>query len=114
MKQNKKTLLKVKASSLVETLIATVIIMVVFGIAMASISSILKNTVNSSTNKIDSQLNKFVYQYEHGLIIVPDIIEVDRWNVEVKKQKEGVSSFIVFKAVNRDSKKVRTKKVIEN
>ncbi len=111
--RHKNLLLKLKASSLVETLIATIIIMIVFGIAMASITNILERTVKNSTTKIDSRLNKLVYQYEYGLIKVPNIIEADKWTIETKKMNEGDLNFIVFKAVNKESQKVRLKKLLE-
>lgn len=109
----KNLLVKLKASSLIETIVATILIMIVFGIAMASITNILENTVKNSTSEIDSKLNKLVYQYEYGLVKVPDIIEAGSWNIETKKVSEGELNFIVFKAVNNQNQKVRLKKVLE-
>ena len=55
------TNIKVQSSSLIETLLATVIIMVVFGIAMVTIGNMLENTTKYSTSEIDVQLNKLTY-----------------------------------------------------
>lgn len=111
--RHKNLLVKLKASSLIETIVATILIMIVFGIALTSITNILENTVKNSTNEIDSKLNKLVYQYEYGLVKVPDMIEAESWNIETKKVSEGELKFIVFKAVNNQSQKVRMKKLLE-
>ena len=105
---------KVKGSSLVETLIATVVIMIVFGIAMVTISNVLENTVKSSTSKIDSELNKLVYLYEHNELTVPDVKEFNQWNIRIKKEKEGTLRYVVFRAEDQKSKKIRTKRILEN
>ena len=105
---------KVKGSSLVETLIATVVIMIVFGIAMLTTSNVLENTVKSSTNEIDSELNKLVYLYQHNKLIIPDAKDFNQWNIRMKKEKEGTLSYIVFRAENQQNKKIRTKRILEN
>ncbi|MBL4604157.1 MAG: hypothetical protein JKY02_00380 [Flavobacteriaceae bacterium] len=104
--------IQVKGSSLIETLIATIIIMIVFGIAMMSITNILENTVKNSTSVIDTELNKLSYQYRHNLIKVPDVMELGLWKIEVKKAKEGELDYVVFEATHRASRKVRSKKLV--
>ena len=49
---------KVSASSLVETIVATVIIMIVFGIAMSSMLGVVKQTTENQYKK-----NTFVYDF---------------------------------------------------
>lgn len=104
---------KLKASSLVETLIATVVIMVVFGIAIATISNVLERTVKSSTSAIDSELNKLVYLYEHDQIQVPDVRELKEWRIELKKVKGEEVNYIVFVAKHVKNQKVRERKIVE-
>ncbi len=111
---NKIRLLKVRAASLVETLIATVVIMIVFGIAMATVGNILERTVKSSTGVIDAELNRLEYLYQHEKIIVPDIRELGDWKIRVKKTKEGELNYIVFRAKNQKSQKERIKKILEH
>lgn len=103
---------KVKGSSLIETLIATIIIMIVFGIAMMSVTNILENTVKNSASKIDTELNKLTYRYHHGLIKVPDVIQSGQWSVELKKVKEGALDYVLFQATHKTNKKVRSKKIL--
>ena len=105
--------LKVRGSSLVETLVATVIIMLVFGIAMFSITNILERTVKHSTSYIDSQLQKLIYQFHNDLLQVPDVIEQGDWEIEVKRVEEGEIRTISLKAIHKKTKKVREKKIVE-
>ena len=104
--------IRVKGSSLIETLVATIIIMIVFGIAMVSVTNILESTVKNSTSEIDAELNKLTYQYHHDLIKVPDVIESGLWNIELKKTKEGELNYVELTAIHKTNNKVRSKKIL--
>jgi|TARA_B110000908_G_scaffold1815_1_gene2348 Na+-translocating ferredoxin:NAD+ oxidoreductase RnfG subunit len=103
---------KVSASSLVETIVATVIIMIVFGIAMSSMLGVVKQTTENSTHKIDSKLQKLSYEYQNNVLKVPNTIEIPQWSIVIKEQQEGKLTFVVFRATHKKNKKTRTKKVI--
>ena len=49
---------KLKASSLTEVLVATVIILLIFSIAMLTIDNLLFNTVKNSSHTIDNELSE--------------------------------------------------------
>lgn len=104
---------KIKASSLVETIVATIIITIVFTIATVSVTRILKQSVDSSTHRIDTELQKLIYLQMHGQLKVPDIFEKGLWNIETKRVIEKDVSFIVFTAKNKESNKTRVKKIVE-
>jgi uncharacterized membrane protein len=103
---------KVSASSLVETIVATVIIMIVFGIAISSILGVVKRTTENSTYIIDSKLQKLSYLYQNNELKVPNTIEIPQWSIVIKKQQEGKLTFVIFRATHKKNKKIRTKKVI--
>ena len=103
---------KVSASSLVETIVATVIIMIVFGIAMSSMLGVVKRTTENSTYIIDSKLQKLSYLYQNNELKVPNTIEIPQWTIVIKKQQEGKLTFVVFRATHKKNKKTRTKKAI--
>ena len=104
---------KIKASSLVETLVASVIIMIVFGIAMATISNILERSVKSSTSLIDKELNKLVYLYQNEKIQAPDLIDFDTWSIDLKKESEDGLNYVVFQANYKNNSKQRTRRILE-
>lgn len=99
---------KVKASSLTEVLVATVIILLVFGIAIATLNNVLQSSVNKNTHSIKTMLTKLEYQYKNNRIKLPFYEEVDNWKIEIQKDKDA----IIFEAENTNSKKKITKKLI--
>ncbi len=105
--------LKLKGSSLVETLLATVIILIVFGIAMTTVMNVLERTIKTDTSKIDSELNKMTYQYHHGFIKVPSEEKIGLWNVEISRELKANVAYVIFKASHAKSKDVRMKKELE-
>lgn len=105
--------LKVKASSLVETIVATIIITIVFAIATISVTRVLKQSVDSSTHFIDTELQKLTYLQMHGQLKVPDIFEKGAWDITSKRVTENEVSYIVFTAKNKETNKTRVKKVVE-
>jgi len=105
--------IRLKGSSLVETLMATIIIMIVFAIAMLSIGNVLENSVKNSTSDIDTELNKLTYLYENGLIKVPDAQDYKAWKIEIQKVKEGEINYVVFKGTHKQNNKERIKKLFE-
>ena len=104
---------KVRASSLVETLIATVVIMIVFGIAMATVSNLLERTVRSNTRLIENELTKLEYLYRNGKVKVADQVEFQNWIVEVTQEKEGKLNFVVFKAKHKINSKEKRRRIVE-
>ena len=52
---------RVKASSLTEVLVASVLILVVFGIAVVTFDSTLQSTININTQPVETELNELQY-----------------------------------------------------
>lgn len=109
-----KTPYKVKGSSLVETITATVIIMIVFVIAIGAISNVLKRTANSNTQLINQELNKLEYLHRHNKIEVPDVITLKSWIINIDREQEGDVSYVVFRARNKENRKQKVKRIFEN
>lgn len=104
---------KLKGSSLVETIVATIIITIVFAIATISVTRILKQSIDSSTHEIDTQLQKLTYLNAHGKLKFPDSYTFRKWNIEAKRTKEQEVSIVVFTATHSETKKVQIKKSVE-
>ena len=104
---------KVSASSLVETLIATVVIMIVFGIAMATVSNILERTVRSNSRFIENELTRLEYFYQNGQVKVPSQMEIQNWTVDIDLEKEGNIDFVVFTAKHKINSKQKSRKVVK-
>lgn len=105
--------IKVKGASLVETLIASILIMIIFGISITTITNVLERTVKNNTRVIDNELNRLEYLYQNGKLDIPDTQEISGWQIEIGREKEGDLSFVVFSAKNKESQKEKKRKVLE-
>lgn len=79
---------KIKASSLMETLVATVLIIVVFMIVSLTINNILSSSIRKETSKINTHLNELHYSYLHHQIEIPYYDSFEEWKVSIEKSKD--------------------------
>ncbi len=103
---------KLVASSLTEVLVATTLILLVFGVATATINNILNSITKTNVQAIETELNELQYLYLNNKIQVPYYTENDEWKIEILKDSENTSNFIIFEATHIKSKKKRSKKLI--
>ena len=104
---------KIKASSLVEAITSTVLLMIVFTLAIMSISNVLERTVKNNTSDIDKELLRLEYLYRNGKVQVPDTYGFKSWNIDLSKEKENELSFVVLKAISKNSSKKKTRRILE-
>ena len=105
---------KLKASSLTEVLVATVIILLIFAIAMATIDNVLFNSVKNKTHFIETELNQLVYEYKNGKIKLPYSSEEKNWFINSIITTENNTSIIIFEATHSITKQKITKKTTTN
>jgi hypothetical protein len=96
---------KIKASTLMETLVATVLIIVVFMIASMILNNLFFNTIKNNTTQIDAHLNELQYLYINEKLIVPHQEEFKDWEINISSYKENNKDFILFEAINRETYK---------
>lgn len=86
---------KVKGETLIETLVATIILLVVFGFSMALLLSVVKNTLTDSSGELRFYLYKKCYLYRHEKIEIPYSETFEKFTIE------GFSSGnqVIFQAV---------------
>lgn len=103
---------KIKASTLVETITASVIIIIVFSIASLTLSNVFVATINNDTNQLENHLYKLEYQYINNKLSVPYNETYENWELSVFKVEENNYNWILFKAENRTTKKKVLRKKI--
>lgn len=101
---------RVKASSLTEVLVASVLILVVFGIAVVTFDSTLQSTININTQPVETELNELQYLYKHGKIKLPFKDAVGNWEINVEKKVIQNETIVFFDAIHKSTKKRITKK----
>lgn len=88
-----------------ETLVATVLIVIIFMITSMLLNSIFVNSTKRSNNDIGTRIKQLQYQFSNGKISVPYNEEVGEWEIAVFREKEQGLEHIVFKATNITSQK---------
>jgi hypothetical protein len=79
---------KIKAASLVETLIASVIIVVIFLIASLSINNVFKNIIENDDSQLNNRVRELTYLVKHQKIKLPYYEENSQLEISIEK-KEG-------------------------
>ncbi len=100
---------KLKASTLVEVLVASVLILIVFAIASMSLSNIFKSTLKSNTHTIDTHLNKLQYQYQYGKIVAKYQEEFQDWNITITQQTINTINYSIIEAIQKNPTTNKTK-----
>ena len=104
---------KLEGGSIVETLVASILIMIVFGISLVTVGNVLERTVKSNTRFVDNELYRLEYLYKNGKIQAPDVIQTKDWRIEIDIEKDRDVEYIVFKATNKDQSKQIERKIVD-
>lgn len=100
---------KLKSATLIETLIATVLIVVVFLAASMIINTIFFNTFHQKKELANTRLDELEYQYIHKAVVLPYKEELENWNIEITDIK--TNNLIEFKAQSKITKKEIIRKI---
>lgn len=87
-----------------ETLVATVIIVLIFMISSFLLNSLFNNTVKHDTNAIQAHLSELMYLSEHNQIKIPYDDEFNDWVISVEKEAKK----LVFEASHKNNKRTIT------
>lgn len=96
---------KIKASSLMETLVATVLIVITFMIASMVLNNVFVASISGNDQSIRQELYTLQYQYQHGKLDVPHYQELGDWQVEVNALEEKGIHQVIFTARHEHTKK---------
>ena len=74
---------KIKGSTLMETLVATVLIVIVFMVSSMILNNVFSNSVNSDKRAIDTRLNELMYLTSHHRLQVPYREDLKPWSIDI-------------------------------
>ena len=83
-----------------ETLVATVLIVVVFMMASMTLNALFATTVKNNDEGVRQELFFLQYQYGHGKLSVPYYDEWDEWDIKVEERVWQGTDQVIFSAVN--------------
>ena len=109
----KKTLKrKLNASSITEVIVATTILLVVFAIALVTLSTIMMSSVQKDTQALDTRIEKLIYKYKNKQIKVPVSYAEDEFLIDINKITQNEIECIDFSITHTVSKKKSIKRII--
>jgi len=88
-----------------ETLVATVLIVIVFMLASMIMNNLFSNSINNNTQAIENHLNELQYLQEHKKLELPYADTFQNWNVSITTYKKNSQSYVEFEAVNLKTNK---------
>ncbi|MFL1013661.1 hypothetical protein [Flavisericum labens] len=105
---------KIKASTLMETLVATVLVVVIFMISSVVLNNLFSSNIRNNTRALDAYLNEIHYLYRNEKLTIPFYDDLDDWEISVEYKESTVSNQISFESINRKTDKQITKTTHEN
>ncbi|MBC9794701.1 hypothetical protein [Sinomicrobium weinanense] len=80
---------RVKASTLMETLVATVLIVVIFMVTSLILNNLFAGTVKGNTREIETRLDELEYRVKNNLLKLPHSETFGTWNISVAAEGQG-------------------------
>lgn len=103
---------KIKSATLIEAVVATVLIVIIFIIASLILNNLVLNTFSKNTHPIENRINELEYQIQNNNIKLPYQERYKNWGITIVQEKIGSQLVINIEAQNSDNKKEITKKSI--
>ncbi len=103
---------KIRASTLMETMVATVLIIIVFMLASTIMNNIFRATVQHSPQMVLERTQQLEYQLARGSIQLPYFEAWETWEIEISNQKNGTANEVILKVSEIDSGKQITSRIL--
>ncbi|WP_298140153.1 hypothetical protein [Flavobacterium sp.] len=94
---------KIKSATLVESLVATVLIVIIFVVSSLIINNLLINGFNNNTTEIENRLYELEYDYQNKNLTLPYQERFQNWNIVIEK---NTNNSIEYKAQKEQSSRV--------
>ncbi|UGU18167.1 hypothetical protein LS482_09835 [Sinomicrobium kalidii] len=80
---------RVRAATLMETLVATVLIVVIFMVTSLILNNLFAGTVKGNTRKIETRFNELEYGLKNNTLKLPYSETFGKWNISVVMEGQG-------------------------
>jgi hypothetical protein len=97
-----------------ETLVATVLLVVIFMMASMILNNLFSNTVKTNTREIHAHLLELEYLYTNGQLKLPYYADKGLWEVSMAIQNKPKQNTVVLEAIHKRSKQTIAKTINEN
>lgn len=99
---------KLKAATLMETMVATVLIVVIFMMASMLLNSIFTTYLRGDTQGITEKMHELAYQFHHEKMSIPYAETWQNWEIFMEKEIVQGNPYVVMVATHQTSGKTVT------
>ncbi len=89
---------KPKASTLIETLVASVIIITIFTITSLTLNNIFSSTVKNNTDRIYNRINTIEYLFLNDKMVIPYQERFENWEIQLLKTTDNKHTLFLLEA----------------
>ena len=96
---------KIRAATLMETMVATTIILVVFVIASFILNTTYRGVVQHNTFALENRLEQLYYLYQHKQLELPHDETFNTTEISIIREEVNGVSYIAFEAKKKEATK---------
>lgn len=100
---------KIKSATLIEVLVATIIIIIIFMIASLILNNLLYTSFAKNTHGVQTRIHEITYKLRNHKIQLPYNESYGDWEIKVWVEATGERPYLSYRAVHKNSKKEVTK-----
>lgn len=106
---------KIKGSTLMETLVATVLVIVIFMMASLILNTAFSSQIKNNTHHIKNHLYKLEYLYVSNNLNIPHYSEFREWRISISISKSNNNAHRTdILAINKNTKKQVTHTIYDH
>lgn len=83
-----------------ETLVATVLIVIIFMISSMVLNNIIITNIKHNTEKIEERMHKLEYEFMHNAIQLPYQEDFEMWEISISNNSRQKSEIVLLEAIN--------------
>lgn len=91
-----------------ETLVATVLIVVIFMVSSMVLNNLLSGNIRQNTEIAEERLHLLEYQYKNNGLTIPYYEDFESWKISISKDEKNGLSVVILEAENPQTKKIVT------
>jgi len=100
---------KIKSATLVEVIVASVLIVIIFMIASIVLNNVMLNAFSKNTHPIENRLNELEYEQRNGMVKLPYKEKYKGWEIEIKTNYLDSKQELIILAINEINNKQITR-----
>ncbi len=96
---------KIGASTLLETIVATVLILVIFAVSSLVINTAFRNNLSGDTTAIENRLNELEYRWLNNTMELPYEEDFQYWEITIDRLSKNDDKILWLRAERMSGKR---------